>query len=232
MGDRMMLPRLAGAPVPGDVVLRYNDDINLAGIRIPDRARALGPNAIRPSKWRGSFSVAQNGFDKHHLRQVPEWRWVDDCWRFPASVASVATLKEVYKDTLVLHDSAVSEVKELLGYDPSKIRGRVSYRGGGGVSELAVAVSAARKAKEAIREERGAAAPRKGEEQELSVRRERGVDVVAVLLRIHERLCALDEGMRGLPEVDKSVAALDDRLQNHSALFAARLSAIERRLPA
>lgn len=231
MGDRMILPRLAGAPVPGDVVLRYDNDISLGGIRIPDRARALGPNAIRPSKWRGTLSIAPNGFDKHLLRQVPEWRWVDDCWRFPASVASVATLKEVYKATLVLHDSAVSEVKELLGYDPSKIRGRVFYRGGGRASELAAAVSAPRKAKEAIREERAAAARRAGGDQEVSVRSERGVDVVAVLLRIHERLCALDEGMRGLPDVERSISALDDRLRSHSALFAARLGQIEKRLP-
>ena len=253
MADRLRIHRLNGEPSWGDVVLKYE--------------------SVEP-EWAtiGWFTVVPNGFDKYLLRDVPNWRWIGNCWRFPAFKATLEVLSAAYEDALVLHDTAVEKVEELLEYDPSEVNGRLLYRGEGEAGAGGAADSRAElidirneldKIQELVRslpEEEGEGEGedegevedddailqrllRDAEEEEEEEEDEedeteeetptdgRGVDLVAVLLRIHDNLSSIENVLQGLPRIERSVSVLEDRFRALSDTLAQRVADIESRLP-
>ena len=103
--QRINLARLAGDPLPGDVVLRYDADGN-------------------------SFYIYPGGFDKYSIREVPGWRWFIDSWILPTDGDTVRILADEFPGVLSIDESAVEKVSQLLGYDPcDRVRGRAPLSG-------------------------------------------------------------------------------------------------------
>ena len=103
--EELSLARLVGEPIAGDVVLRYDEE-------------------------RGNFYVFPYGFNKYGIREVVGWGWVVDRWRLPPRAETIQVLAEEYGDNLVINDTAVEKVTQLLGYDPcDRTRGRPQLSG-------------------------------------------------------------------------------------------------------
>ena len=103
--ENLSLARLVGEPFWGDVVLRYDEENDM-------------------------FFIYPLRFNKYGIREVEGWGWVTDRWQLPADADTIEVLAEEYPDTLVIDDSAVEIVIELLGYDPcDRERGQPTLSG-------------------------------------------------------------------------------------------------------